>query len=753
MNTIQLKNKSNCMCCQNFLYKLKINKKFFIISIILQLTAVPLFYISQIIDSINLDDTVFNSEFYDIISFISLICATFIGVVIAFNNFSYLYKKSEVDMIYSLPINTKQRFLSDFFSGLLIYLVPYLFSSIFSFIINNTGHLISKNWDKDYSFLSNFSLIHYYIYGLLIMIMLYTITVFTLSCCGSIFEGVIYNIIVNVSIPLIPTAIILIFFDKVYGLNLESLMISNVIYSSPIGGLISLLRHSTLSDYFFSSTHYNFSHFFLLWVTLYLINIIIYFVLTYYIYKKRKSEDVGNPFTLKLFYHINLYIILISIISLFLKSKYIIPAIILSAIIFIIFETITKRGFKTFLVPLVRYVSIFAISVVLVLTGNAANGFGLERYIPSVNNIKLLSLSSDQIAPLNTYNYEDYTPLIITDKKYIQLITQANQKMIDKKAKLSFEEYSMYQYFNYFTIDYYFNFGLNLSKSYSIDNEINYMLSELSLSDEYAEMLIKNLHSSLNPKNNDLERTKYMSMNFSTMSISSKLGSTSHSEKFNPTKEFKEKLCNAYKKDWLEQDLEQLLKPDDTLLIINDLFPVFSHFNNTINLLAENKYLHEDSLLSTSITQLKNNFNNKNDYSSNIYIHPPSHYQFSNNTKYIFTQKPVNLDIYTLLEWTKEMDEIIKKVQPYYFTNEDCYTITINGRLYAIPSEYTSKVEKIFNEYCSMDTNAFNGYKTEIVRYSKTSLYEHYRDKYNSYDSFVEAILKNQITDIKQYIN
>ncbi len=751
MNTIQLKNKSNCMCCQNFLYKLKINKKFFIISIILQLTAVPLFYISQIIDSINLDDTVFNSEFYDIISFISLICATFIGVVIAFNNFSYLYKKSEVDMIYSLPINTKQRFLSDFFSGLLIYLVPYLFSSIFSFIINNTGHLISKNWDKDYGFLSNFSLIHYYIYGLLIMIMLYTITVFTLSCCGSIFEGVIYNIIVNISIPLIPIILIFIFFDKVYGLNSESLMISNVIYSSPIGGLISLLRDSRLSDYFLGGIHYNFSNFFLLWVTLYLINIIIYFVLTYYIYKKRKSEDVGNPFTLKLFYHINLYIILISIISLFLKNKYIIPAIILSAIIFIIFETITKRGFKTFLIPLVRYVSIFAISVVLVLTGNAANGFGLERYIPSVNNVKLLSLGSYQIAPLNINDFNN-SPLIITDKKYIQLVTQANQKILDKKTKFSFDEDSMYPYYDSFAFDYYFNFGLNLNKYYSVDNEINYMLSELSLSDEYTEMLIKNLRSSLNLYEY-FERSNDDPANFSNMNISSKFGSISYTGRFNPTKEFKEKLCNAYKKDWLEQDLEQLLKPDDTVVIINGVFPVFSHFTNTINLLVENKYLLENSLLDTSVKQIKANFNNKNDYSSNIYIHPPSHYQFFNTTKYIFTQNPINLDIYTLLEWTKEMDEIIKKVQPYYFTNEDCYTITINGQLYAIPSEYTSKAEKIFNEYCSMDTDAFNKYNHQITTDFTYSLYTNYSNKYTSYDSFVEAILKNQITDIKQYIN
>lgn len=753
MNTIQLKNKSNCMCCQNFLYKLKINKKFFIISIILQLTAVPLFYISQIIDSINLDDTVFNSEFYDIISFISLICATFIGVVIAFNNFSYLYKKSEVDMIYSLPINTKQRFLSDFFSGLLIYLVPYLFSSIFSFIINNTGHLISKNWDKNYDFLSNNSLIHYYIYGLLIMIMLYTITVFTLSCCGSIFEGVIYNIIVNISIPLIPIILIFIFFDKVYGLNTESLIISNISYSSPIGGLISLLSHSRLSDYFLGSTHYNFSHFFLLWVTLYSISIMIYLFLTYYIYKKRKSEDVGNPFTLKLFYHINLYIILISIISLFLKNKYIIPSIILSAIIFIIFETITKRGFKTFLIPLVRYVSIFAISVVLVLTGNTANGFGIERYIPSVNNVKLLSLPSYQITPLNINDFNN-TPLIITDKKYIQLVTQANQKMIDKKSKLysNSEQYNIYQNFNYFNIDYYFNFGLNLSKSYYVDNEINYMLSEISLSNEYTEMLINHLHLSLKIKEN-FERENYSPENFSSMTISSKFGNISYTGGFNPTKEFKEELCNAYKKDWLEQDLKQLLKPDDTVVIINATFPVFSHFTNTINLLVENKYLLGNSLLDTSVKQIKANFNNKNDYSSNIYIHPPSHYQFFNTTKYIFTQNPINLDIYTLLEWTKEMDEIITKVQPYYFTNEDCYSMSINGKLYVIPYEYTSKAEKIFNEYCSMDTDAFNKYNHRITTDYRYSLYENYSNKYTSYDSFIDAILKNQITDVKQYIN
>ena len=56
-----------------------------------------------------------------LISIFCLAAAVLCGIIIAVNNFSYLYKKSQVDMIYSLPIKKKFKFLSDYASGLVIY--------------------------------------------------------------------------------------------------------------------------------------------------------------------------------------------------------------------------------------------------------------------------------------------------------------------------------------------------------------------------------------------------------------------------------------------------------------------------------------------------------------------------------------------------------------------------------------------------------------------------------------------------------
>lgn len=65
-----------------------------------------------------------------LISIFCLAAAVLCGIIIAVNNFSYLYKKSQVDMIYSLPIKKKFKFLSDYASGLVIYIVPYIVACI-----------------------------------------------------------------------------------------------------------------------------------------------------------------------------------------------------------------------------------------------------------------------------------------------------------------------------------------------------------------------------------------------------------------------------------------------------------------------------------------------------------------------------------------------------------------------------------------------------------------------------------------------
>ena len=139
-----------------------------------------------------------------------------LGIVIPFTQFDYCYDKTKVDMAYALPLTRKQKFLSDFFSGLGMYVGAYLVQIVLSYIA--TG--LHQNIDPQNSGFHNYFSYRMDMPGnqwlwsmvtkilvivLLIQILLYVVTSFVLSCTGAIFEAVSATVYFNI---LIPTTII-----------------------------------------------------------------------------------------------------------------------------------------------------------------------------------------------------------------------------------------------------------------------------------------------------------------------------------------------------------------------------------------------------------------------------------------------------------------------------------------------------------------------------------------------------------------
>ncbi len=171
----------------NFFMRIKSNKKPLIVMSILFLFGVPLTITAGMINVI-VDD--YSMSGFAIIGVLCTAIALLCGFIIALNTFEYLYKKSKVDMIYSLPLNNRQRFLSDYLAGLFTYIVPYIVSIILSLIVHGLGYIAFSKWAE---FTQDNQVTKYVvelsIYALLVMIMFYTITVMVTCCCGSMFEA------------------------------------------------------------------------------------------------------------------------------------------------------------------------------------------------------------------------------------------------------------------------------------------------------------------------------------------------------------------------------------------------------------------------------------------------------------------------------------------------------------------------------------------------------------------------------------
>ena len=316
----QLKQRTNKMFWKNFILNLKQSKKILIVISILQMMGLPL--LSVLMTAVAIDEdsmSVISVGFFAMISIFCIMVSIICGIIIAVNNFSYLYKKSQVDMIYSLPIKRKYKFISDFLSGLAVYLVPYIVACILSMSILLASGVCVKNMSEvleDGSFMT--FVMQGEIAGLLIMILLYTLTVLVLNCCGTLFESIINILIINILIPGLITVIAAMFFADLYGVSIFDTILPVLGYTSPIGaGIYLVFLVSNESGYLYSSSDdlmgcisagsYG------KWVIFFLLFTAAVFALSMFLYMKRKAEDVSKPYVYKLLYYLVITSVLMAI--------------------------------------------------------------------------------------------------------------------------------------------------------------------------------------------------------------------------------------------------------------------------------------------------------------------------------------------------------------------------------------------------------------------------------------------------------
>lgn len=329
------------------------------------------------------------NEFYPVIGIFTTGLAVAAGILVAIVVFQYLYKKSKVDMYYSLPLTTNQRFFSDFLAGISVYLLPFLAAQVFSIILCVIGQIC---FPKEFSFeyiigdgyrsghvnsLLGFLMLLIFA-GIVLMLLVYTFTVITMACCGSQFEVISYTALINVMVPLTPAVFAGILFGNLYGIETWSEALPLIERTSPIGGAIGLFEWIgsglMLSEYF--------------WLVIpMLLFAAAIAALSLFLYRKRKAEQVGRPFVFKIFYYLLLTSITFCIVCAFIGGSYdpdrLIPMFIVTAIWYLIPEIITNRGVKKFYKSLIHYGITMAAVIAMVFVSQISDGFGIVHYVPS----------------------------------------------------------------------------------------------------------------------------------------------------------------------------------------------------------------------------------------------------------------------------------------------------------------------------------------------------------------------------------
>ena len=727
------------------------NRYISIIILIMHLLAGPclarsaMFNISSGIDK-NFDDA------FVLIALFTTGIAGVAGIFIAFSNFKYMYNKSYVDMNLSNPMTKKQKFLSDYISGLVSYAGPFLISNVITWTLILIGHLTFDGntymigadpinaYEYYCTFFSEFAefCATANIAGLLTMIMLYTVTVLTISCCGSLFETVLYTIIVNAAIPLVVLLIYVNIFssETIYGTNYDHILLFIETLIAPLGGIIFLVYHTEAIGNN-SNDLFNLCPDTLPWAIGYIIFTAIYFVIAYQLYKRRKAEQVSKPFIYRGMFH---FCMICTALCLMILVKEIVGSGNLSTVIipfvaYFVLYVISNRGFKKIWKCIVQYIAVVAIFIGFMFVSDSTGFFGVAKKVPDANNVERIYLGYSGLqgiyttnnfsGTLNSPNKENTSENFIyeiTSPENIERIVNIHQAIVNDKSKDSaydstyISPYNLYEDYyitSSFSIYYEMKNGTTMTRTYyGLPVECLDELMALDVSEEY--------------KAQAADFSKNLILEWSDETHIEVILSSKSNLITDIKPEFHEKLAAAYSNDIRNLTAEQYFRSTAKsryMLTVGTgyLLRVNENFPETMKLLSENGYLFSEAEINTlktdeavrlidhegyvifsledykALTGLELSY-----YGIGHSMYWNSHKIAANEAKENgMTDEETGYD--TMLKYGKyitkmseEALELYSVCYSRYIAEEPCYTIYADGELYTVPYEYSELAEKVY---------------------------------------------------------
>ncbi len=442
------------------------NFKLMVVIFILHIMAAPMLITAAMIQ-INETGQLADLDTYAVIAVFTTGLGAAAGLICALSVFSYLYKKTDVDMRMGLPMSTSQRFVSDFLSGLFIYIVPFAAAQIITWILMLIGHLgfdgktfpfyicssddpieVTSSWTCDVFSTAAPYLWRGIIGGILLMVMFYTVTVFVASLCGNIFESIGYNILLNVLVPLVAYMLISAVMDNAPGVSIDRYAYKAISLCGPFGGVAGLVL--SLNDIYYEDNNRIFAAYYTYpqWCGLFLLITVLLGAGTYLIYRQRRAEDTGKPVVFGAFYHVILTLSMFCICYAFLvdDGSEIVPMLIITAIVYLVFHVVRNRGFGHILKGIAAYVITIVVAAGTFLLIEKTEGFGIGTYVPDPASVKCVYIpytgfneqSQGELAYFDIYSK---TPTKLTQSENIQTVTDMHKRYIElmKNDQLNYD--------------------------------------------------------------------------------------------------------------------------------------------------------------------------------------------------------------------------------------------------------------------------------------------------------------------------
>lgn len=371
-------------------------------------------------------------------------------------------------------------------------------------------------------------------------------------------------------------------------------------------------------------------------------------------------------------------------------SEMLFPTVVVLAIIWLIISVILNKGFKNIAKTGIQFVITAGIVLVLLVTNNKTQGFGVVYLQPDLNDIKSISTNYSGVFDNFGERWSNDIVATIDDDQYIKLFRETHKNILEEyKENKDTDEY-MHKYHGnkQFNITYNLKNGKEMTRSYRVDSNMLEKLSSLDLTDEYIDQMIdyqiKVFEQQVEEhKHIPYFRCKPIIMNIS-LSTSSEFGVDSKE-----TKSFFE----AARKDLKSLSPEDYYCPSQKpicKLIINDFeIVVNENYTNVLNWLSSHMDIDEVEYTDSQIAEFYNNMSigKYNNEDKNILISNSNSYHKESqslDTKYKEYEKE---DILALMQYA----------QPNYYSASDVYMMSYRNETYAVPAQYNDIAEK----YCT----------------------------------------------------
>lgn len=722
----------------NILFGLKSNKKVMILITIFHLLAFPLIIINCIWNCYSGYDTT-PDDMYAGIAVMTTFAAGVSGIIIAMNNFRYLYNKSQVDMCLSQPMTRKQRFISDYLSGIMAYVLPFIAVSIITglmlmfCLITMEGQTFmmygsfgERNEPEVCEFFSMFAPIVGYsiIVGILAMIMLFTLTLLVMVCCGTLFESILYTIMINAVIPVSILLTFLICFGDLHGINCEDKALALIGMTSPAGAIVQLV-------YFFESSgeavYGNVSGVSMpVWLIGFVISTAAMFFGAYFLYMKRKAEQVSKPFVFRGFYYILITLMCLCLASFIGEADGDFAALlIISFIFYMTIEVISRRGFKKIWHGILRYAATIAGLCLMLWVVDATGCFGMEARVPSASSVARVYIGYngfDNNGVSSSFDYfsgnekkaqESLKSICLETPENIENVINVHHELADY-----INHYDVNLSDSNFSICYIMKNGTRMVRSYyDIPYKAVDYLKEIETSQEYKTQKAAYINESvsglyeryLKAHNRQADNEYYWDEPASTNAvISFKIGYPGLTEFRNqmyfPDKGFYTQLGAALENDIVNMPAEQIIRSTADSEFVLDLYyytiAINSNYTETMALLSQYGYLY--NLSDEYLEEILRYIDPDKNYHTYFRMYTPEEYKSILKTDRTAVFGRINNyylpNDHYVVYYSDELAELYKILKPVYIADELCYTMEVDGRLYAIPNEYRETAQILYSQ-------------------------------------------------------